>query len=425
MSASSMRLFAAAIALGMTGAFTVLPAAAATAPPPGSEGPAGPAALMPNGKVAVPPQVTAPQVSTSCPAAPYGAKSAAPGTGKTVALTFDDGPGASTASILSILGSYGIPATFFNIGQNMAARPALVRQEASMGYVLGNHTWDHPNMTTLPAAAQGTEMDRATAEQVSLTGLQPCGFRPPGGNYNSTTLSLAQQRRMTFWTWSVDTEDWKAKGSSSAYWVNRIISLAEKGGTLQHPVVLMHNQPAGNPATVLALRTIIQYYGSHGYTFVDLLGRTAARTPGSLGDEVNPSGNGFDVFGRRQAVNAIIVGWTATKADPATHFIRLPGTVPGAYRFQYAPNGVATGLSVADPGYDAAGTGLKDGLVLRPSSTGLWQQFIPQPNGTLKNVATGLYVNPNGTGAQLRGGAAPSPWGGSAYTWKDYAHLPG
>ena len=425
MSASSMRLFAAAIALGLTGAFMVLPAAAATAPPPGSEGPAGPPALMPNGQVATPPQVTAPQVSTSCPAAPYGAQRSAPGSGKTIALTFDDGPGASTASIVSILARYGVPATFFNLGQNMAARPALVRQEASAGYVLDNHTWDHATMTG-SASAQAAEMDRATAEQVSLTGIQPCGFRPPGGTYNATTLSLAQQRRMTVWTWSVDTEDWKAKGSASAYWVNRIISLAEQQGrVLTHPVVLMHNQPAGNPATVLALPAIIRYFGSHGYTFVDLLGRTAARTPGTLGDEVNPSGNGFDVFGRHQAVNAIIVGWTATKADPATHFIRLPGTVPGAYRFEYGPNGVATGLSVADPGYDAAGTGVKDGLVLRPSSTGLWQQFIPQPNGTLKNVATGLYVNPNGTGAQLRGGTAPSPWGGSAYTWKDYAHLPG
>jgi hypothetical protein len=37
--------------------------------------------------------------------------------------------------------------------------------------------------------------------------------------------------------------------------------------------------------------------------------------------------------------------------------------------------------------------------MLRASNTGPWQQFIPQPNGTLKNVATGLYVNPNGTGA--------------------------
>ena len=284
MSACSIRLIVAAIALGMTGAFTVLPAAAVTAPPPGSEGPAGPPALMPNGKVATPTQVTAPQVSTSCPAAPYGAHRSAPGSGKTVALTFDDGPGASTASILSILARYGIPATFFNLGQNMAARPALVRQEASAGYVLDNHTWDHATMTG-SASAQAAEMDRATAEQVSLTGIQPCGFRPPGGNYNSTTLSLAQQRRMTFWTWSVDTEHWKANGSASAYWVNRIITLAEKGGSLAHPVVLMHNQPAGNPATVAALPAIIQYFASHQYTFTDLAGRIRApRTADYNGD---------------------------------------------------------------------------------------------------------------------------------------------
>ena len=122
-SASRLRLLAAAMALGAIGAVAA-PAAAATQPPPGSEGPAGPAALMPNGQVATPPQVSSPQVSTSCPAAPYGARSTAPGSGKTVALTFDDGTGASTAGILSILARYGVPATFFNLGQNMAARPA-------------------------------------------------------------------------------------------------------------------------------------------------------------------------------------------------------------------------------------------------------------------------------------------------------------
>jgi hypothetical protein len=178
-------------------------------------------------------------------------------------------------------------------------------------------------------------------------------------------------------------------------------------------------------------------YGSVGVTATDQYGARTQSTfqlvvaaqpvyvPGNYGDMVNPFGNGFDVYQQHQAVNAIIAGWTATKADPATHFIRLPGTVPGAYRFEYAPNGVATGLSVSDPGYDAAGTGLVNGLVLRGSNDGAWQQFIPQPNGTLKNVATGLIVSPNGIGAQLRGTTAATSWGGSAYTWTDYAHLPG
>jgi hypothetical protein len=178
-------------------------------------------------------------------------------------------------------------------------------------------------------------------------------------------------------------------------------------------------------------------YGSVGVTATDQYGAGTQSAfqlvvkaqpvyvPGNYGDMVNPFGNGFDVFQQHQAANAIVAGWTATKADPATHFIRHPGTVPGAYTFEYAPNGVGTGLSVSDPGYDAAGTGLKDGLVLRASNNGPWQQFIPQPNGTLKNVATGLIVSPNGTGAQLRGTTAPSSWGGSVYQWTDFSHLPG
>ena len=178
-------------------------------------------------------------------------------------------------------------------------------------------------------------------------------------------------------------------------------------------------------------------YGGVVYKATDPLGSTFSGTfaltvnghmvapPGNFGNEVNPFGNGFDVYQQHQAVNAIIAGWTATKADPATHFIRLSGTHSGAYQYEYAPHGSGTGLCVSDPGYDAAGTGLTNGLVLRGCNTGAWQQFVPQSNGTLANLATGLVVSPNGTGAQLRGTTAPTPWGGSRYTWTDYAHLPG
>ena len=124
--------------------------------------------------------------------------------------------------------------------------------------------------------------------------------------------------------------------------------------------------------------------------------------PGNYGNEVNPFGNGFDVYRQHQYAGAIIAGWTATQADRATHFIRLPGTVPGAYKFEYAPNGVASGLCVSDPGGGWASDPLRDGLILAVSNNGPWQQFIPQPNGTLKNVATGLIVSPHGAGAAAR-----------------------
>jgi peptidoglycan/xylan/chitin deacetylase (PgdA/CDA1 family) len=217
------------------------------------------------------PTPAAASVAGDCPAAPYGALRYAPGSGRTVALTFDDGPGGSTAAILAILARYGVPATFFNIGGSMANRPALVREEAAAGYVLGDHTWDHPHMQLLPTATQAAEIDRVTAEQRALTGTVPCVFRPPYGDYNATTLELAQQRAMTVWTWSVDTQDWMANGSGSAYWVQRIIRLAEtEGGQLPNPVVLLHNQPIGNPATVSALPTIIEFFRARGYTFVTL-----------------------------------------------------------------------------------------------------------------------------------------------------------
>jgi hypothetical protein len=144
----------------------------------------------------------------------------------------------------------------------------------------------------------------------------------------------------------------------------------------------------------------------------------------TYGDEVNRYGNGFDAYQQHQYPGALIAGWTATQADPATHFILNNGTHAGAYQFEYAPKGSGTGLCVSDPGGGWSSDPLRDGLILASCNTGPWQQFIPQSNGSLQNVATGLFVNPNGTGAQLRGGSAPTPWGGSFYRWTDFSNLP-
>jgi peptidoglycan/xylan/chitin deacetylase (PgdA/CDA1 family) len=213
---------------------------------------------------------------SGCPVPPYGPQfyaPAYPGYTKTVALTFDDGPGKTTRRILRILRSYQAPATFFNIGENMATRPALLRKEVRYGFVLGNHTWSHPDLTQLTRRQQAAQIGQATAEQRSITGTTPCVFRPPYGTYNATTLSVAKDHRLAVWLWSVDTEDWKADGSASRYWVRRIIRLAEEEGIEQaHPVIIMHNQPNGNPATALALPAIIRFFRRHHYRLVTLAG---------------------------------------------------------------------------------------------------------------------------------------------------------
>jgi len=131
-------------------------------------------------------------------------------------------------------------------GVIMPPRPSLVRAEVKGGYAMGNHTWNHPDMAALSAARQAAELDQMSAEQRSIAGTVPCAFRPPYGDYDSTTLRLAQQRQMGVWLWSVDTQDWMAEGSGSSYWVHRIIRLAEQeGGALRHPIVLMPTSRQG------------------------------------------------------------------------------------------------------------------------------------------------------------------------------------
>jgi peptidoglycan/xylan/chitin deacetylase (PgdA/CDA1 family) len=206
----------------------------------------------------------------SCPAPPPGLLSVAPGGGKSVALTFDDGPGRSTLAILAILRRYRVTATFFNIGQQIPAQPSLVRGEAAAGYALGDHTWDHPHMPKLATAVQAAELARASAAQRRAAGTVPCLFRPPFGEYSAATLALARKERMAVWLWSVDTQDWMAAGSGSPSWVRRITGRAEAGASQPHPVILMHNQVEGNPATVAALPAIIRFYQSRGYRFVAL-----------------------------------------------------------------------------------------------------------------------------------------------------------
>lgn len=68
---------------------------------------------------------------------------------KCVALTFDDGPTPFTDRLLQVLADQGAKATFFLIGNKVAADPDAARRIADAGMEVGSHTWEHPNMTTI------------------------------------------------------------------------------------------------------------------------------------------------------------------------------------------------------------------------------------------------------------------------------------
>lgn len=109
-----------------------------------------------------------------------------------VRLTFDDGPSVTyTPKVLDTLKAKGVPATFFVIGANAAANPALVQREAAEGHRVANHTWSHPYLTQVtgqsvtPTNVYGAEVTVVGGTVVAvadrLTTLGPATPLPQGG----------------------------------------------------------------------------------------------------------------------------------------------------------------------------------------------------------------------------------------------------
>jgi polysaccharide deacetylase len=96
--------------------------------------------------------------------------------GLAVALTFDDGPGRSTASIRKVLRRYGVAASFFNLGDNAAARPGQVRDEARAGYLLGSRT----GTGYLVASSNGGVHRFGALRHGSMAGRLPAGVTSAG-----------------------------------------------------------------------------------------------------------------------------------------------------------------------------------------------------------------------------------------------------
>ena len=83
-----------------------------------------------------------------------------------VVLTFDDGPNpATTPRVLAALRDECVEATFFLIGRNAAASPALVRREVEAGHTVGHHSFSHPEITMrgLTDAAARQDIDKGFA----------------------------------------------------------------------------------------------------------------------------------------------------------------------------------------------------------------------------------------------------------------------
>ena len=124
------------------------------------------------------------------------------------ALTFDDGPGPYTSTLLDLLAQRGIVATFFVLGQNAERRPALIKRMLAEGHEVANHSYSHPDMRRLKSKAQFLEMQK-TRDLLHSLGADVRYFRPPYGRYSPEIAAQAETLGMTVMLWSLDSQDWK------------------------------------------------------------------------------------------------------------------------------------------------------------------------------------------------------------------------
>ena len=128
---------------------------------------------------------------------------------KQVALTIDDGPNPLyTPSILNELKKYDAHATFFTVGKMAQQYPDLLLQIVADGHELANHSYTHPNLTTLSRNQIIAEVLRTRAVIKEITGKQTYLFRPPGGDINQFVVDQLRALDYNIIYWSINAGDY-------------------------------------------------------------------------------------------------------------------------------------------------------------------------------------------------------------------------
>ncbi|KAI9326095.1 hypothetical protein DFJ73DRAFT_767094 [Zopfochytrium polystomum] len=167
----------------------------------------------------------------------------------TVAITFDDGPYTTMSTIANAFTGAGGHTTFFLNGQNRGCiydHAADVLAAYQAGHQIAAHTWSHPNITTLTAAALRSEITRLDDAIKSITGARPLFFRPPLGAYNRTSADIVAAAGYTHMVlWDVTPQELSNgnAGSTAADVVNEKATYNSVDMTTPH-IFLQHGTQA-------------------------------------------------------------------------------------------------------------------------------------------------------------------------------------
>ncbi len=258
---------AAIVALGLCAALSTAPASASvsgqpTQPEPARAAQAAPIpfsrpALHPPALLVAPPRDLDPR--TSAARRPQGgaptATTASPRPRRGVIyLTFDDGPRPdATPAILAILQEHGAHATFFVMGSRAQRHRALLAAIRAGGHAVGNHTWSHPELTSVGT----TRIRQEIASTAAVIGPTKC-FRAPYGSTSPRVERAIRAARMHHYLWDVDTSDWMRPSARTI--TATVLRHAHDGA-----IVLMHDGGGDRSRTVAAVRRIVPALIDAGY----------------------------------------------------------------------------------------------------------------------------------------------------------------
>jgi peptidoglycan/xylan/chitin deacetylase (PgdA/CDA1 family) len=189
-----------------------------------------------------------------------------------VALTFDDGPSDWTEPILDALAEHGAHATFFVIGAHVAGRERLLRRMNADGHGVGNHTFDHVNLTAVDDVELAAQIDRGRAAIVAALGFAPRLFRAPFFRKDDVVLDEVERQGHVDVGADVYPLDWDP-GVDADTIVERVI--ADVG---PRSIVCLHDGVPPNrqtprtdcTSTVEAVRRLLPALRDRGYACVSV-----------------------------------------------------------------------------------------------------------------------------------------------------------
>ena len=180
-------------------------------------------------------------------------------------LTFDCGyENGNTDAILTALKNHDVKATFFVTGHFLETEGELTKRMVEEGHTVGNHSYNHPDITKLDEAAFQEELNAIKKKFNEVTGAElSMYFRPPEGKCYSQTLKWSKDMGYATILWSLAHVDWYTDNQPKPE--DAIATLTKR----IHPgaVVLLHNISQTNGEI---LDQLITKWEEMGYTIKPL-----------------------------------------------------------------------------------------------------------------------------------------------------------